>query len=935
MDISQAFQQLNQMRPGMSQAFMEFLNAQGGFQGPEAQQFMNDPLSFLQSTGFNPITMQGNQPNQQWLASRQSQQQPQGGYMTQPTQYRQDQPTQYAQPNQPSPMMQPAQYTSVQDAYNRGGFEGMQQYASQQPAMKTAGGSSNPDWGLGAGGGDWEPTESDTGGDPQPGDAGEDEFNWGAQHPSNNGQGGASTYVSQGQVPMNPNAQGQMTQDPYSTGGMQNMTPEGLAAFQSGGFEGYMKYVNGESTGGQPGGQPNPPLGGGNTRNQIPNNSGANVGQYETGGKYGGRIPSPSELPGGQQNFSPSRFYDMGSNQLPYAQNYDSSMQALFTQLTANKTDPEKVNQYVQSIQGLNTLPLQNYFNNQYPKVMDNTMQMANAASNRLNNTPTLQNNSTQQNAPTIPNGMSTAQSRAGTLNSNVHTSQMPNVGSFNQYGQSFTNAQDVASGIDKTISDANYTDASNAMGNMKTSVTGPNTQQLQQAQSGIRQEDVGRSFTNEVQRGVGNVANYGGPNAVNGTMQPAIQALQNTQALSLPQGVQYEDSIDTALLAASGKAQELGNVLNNPQYQGMISGLVGDVNESFAEQERQLESALAASGASNSTIANEQRKRLADQKARALANVNLQALERVSGVERENLGALQNAVQGLQSAQLQQGQFNAGNQIAGSQDSQSRAALMGDLQNTAYGQGMSNEQLQLAGQAEKRAGLGAVSNVADQYFGQAMGNRNLDLANLGALDQVANNELNRNIASGQFGNDANLAKAGMSLNMQDSRIQKALAESGMDQAKVQALTNIANSQVGAEQAGRGFDLDLNNQQLQEALAEAGLKREDIQMLAQLAQAQYGMDMSNAGFNSAEDQRMYGNDMNTMLQNENIWNTRFGNAQQPNSQLLSALSGVNVAPGTIGQLQMPVQGPSTAQQAGVFAGNLISNLLPIPFMPRG
>jgi len=904
MDISQAFQQLNQMRPGMSQAFMEFLNAQGGFQGPEAQQFMNDPLSFLQSTGFNPITMQGNQPNQQWLASRQSQQQPQGGYMTQPTQYRQDQPTQYAQPNQPSPMMQPAQYTSVQDAYNRGGFEGMQQYASQQPAMKTAGGSSNPDWGLGAGGGSWDPYESDTGGDPQPGDAGYDEFNWGAQHPSQNGQGGASNYP-----------QGQATQSPYSTGGMQNMTPEGLAAFQSGGFGEFLKYYNGGNSGGQEGGQPNPPLGGQEGGQPGGQQGGPNIQPYNTA--------PPGEMP---LNDAGNEWHNRGSQELPMSGGYNDAFGALMTGINNNQGDPEKVNQYVQSLQGLQTLPLQQYFNNQYPQVMTNVMDMGNAASYRLNNTPTLQNNSTQQNAPTIPNGMSTAQSRAGTLNSNVHTSQMPNVGSFNQYGQSFTNAQDVASGIDKTISDANYTDASNAMGNMKTSVTGPNTQQLQQAQSGIRQEDVGRSFTNEVQRGVGNVANYGGPNAVNGTMQPAIQALQNTQALSLPQGVQYEDSIDTALLAASGKAQELGNVLNNPQYQGMISGLVGDVNESFAEQERQLESALAASGASNSTIANEQRKRLADQKARALANVNLQALERVSGVERENLGALQNAVQGLQSAQLQQGQFNAGNQIAGSQDSQNRAALMGDLQNTAYGQGMSNEQLQLAGQAEKRAGLGAVSNVADQYFGQAMGNRNLDLANLGALDQVANNELNRNIASGQFGNDANLAKAGMSLNMQDSRIQKALAESGMDQAKVQALTNIANSQVGAEQAGRGFDLDLNNQQLQEALAEAGLRREDIQMLAQLAQAQYGMDMSNAGFNSAEDQRIYGNDMNTMLQNENIWNTRFGNAQQPNSQLLSALSGVNVAPGTIGQLQMPQQQPSGWQMAGNVAGNMLSNL---------
>ena len=60
---------------------------------------------------------------------------------------------------------------------------------------------------------------------------------------------------------------------------------------------------------------------------------------------------------------------------------------------------------------------------------------------------------------------------------------------------------------------------------------------------------------------------------------------------------------------------------------------------------------------------------------------------------------------------------------------------------------------------------------------------------------------------------------------------------------------------------------------------------------------------------------------------ENIDANRLQMMQQPLSMLLSAISGTNVAPGTVGPLQMPQQrppGPGAGELFGGLLGNLIS-----------
>jgi hypothetical protein len=63
-----------------------------------------------------------------------------------------------------------------------------------------------------------------------------------------------------------------------------------------------------------------------------------------------------------------------------------------------------------------------------------------------------------------------------------------------------------------------------------------------------------------------------------------------------------------------------------------------------------------------------------------------------------------------------------------------------------------------------------------------------------------------------------------------------------------------------------------------------------------------------------------------MLTQENVGQNRMAQTMQPLSMLLSALAGVNVAPGTIGPLQMPMQRPP-GPGAGELFGNLLGSLI--------
>ena len=227
-------------------------------------------------------------------------------------------------------------------------------------------------------------------------------------------------------------------------------------------------------------------------------------------------------------------------------------------------------------------------------------------------------------------------------------------------------------------------------------------------------------------------------------------------------------------------------------------------VEEEFDERGRQLESMLAATGQSNSTMAQEQRDRLAEAKSRAVADARLR-YETVMGGERR-----------------------------------ADATTIANILNTLYGQqmtgaGFDRDTGQMYG-GEKRANLELVSNILQNLYGQGVTGTQLGLQKAGA--------------------------AGGAISQADA----------MD--------------------------------LQRRAGEA-------QRLA-------------AGETS--EQRIFDNLMTLLLTPENIRTGRFGMVQQPLSMLLSALSGVNVAPGTIGAAQMPAQRPP-GPGAGELFGNLLGGLI--------
>ena len=90
------------------------------------------------------------------------------------------------------------------------------------------------------------------------------------------------------------------------------------------------------------------------------------------------------------------------------------------------------------------------------------------------------------------------------------------------------------------------------------------------------------------------------------------------------------------------------------------------------------------------------------------------------------------------------------------------------------------------------------------------------------------------------------------------------------------------------------------------------------------------MDLQRRNVEQGRSQAQYENMLNSLLQNENIASSRGQEMQQPLSMLLSALSGTNVAPGTVGPLQMPMQrapGPGLLESLGNIGGQVAKNWL--------
>ena len=107
--------------------------------------------------------------------------------------------------------------------------------------------------------------------------------------------------------------------------------------------------------------------------------------------------------------------------------------------------------------------------------------------------------------------------------------------------------------------------------------------------------------------------------------------------------------------------------------------------------------------------------------------------------------------------------------------------------------------------------------------------------------------------------------------------------------------------------ASGAFDMERAAFDLQRDLAQAGMAREDIDRVSRLAQQTWANDMAQAQFPGAEQGRLLESAIAAEGFNESAYANRQQLAQQPLSQMLSALGGVNVAPGTVGPLQMPLQ----------------------------
>jgi hypothetical protein len=86
------------------------------------------------------------------------------------------------------------------------------------------------------------------------------------------------------------------------------------------------------------------------------------------------------------------------------------------------------------------------------------------------------------------------------------------------------------------------------------------------------------------------------------------------------------------------------------------------------------------------------------------------------------------------------------------------------------------------------------------------------------------------------------------------------------------------------------------------------------------------MDVQRRGGEMERQQTNFTNLLQQMLTQENVGQNRMAQTMQPLSMLLSALAGVNVAPGTIGPLQMPMQRPP-GPGAGELFGNLLGSLI--------
>ena len=219
---------------------------------------------------------------------------------------------------------------------------------------------------------------------------------------------------------------------------------------------------------------------------------------------------------------------------------------------------------------------------------------------------------------------------------------------------------------------------------------------------------------------------------------------------------------------------------------------------------------------------------------------------------------------------------------------------------------------------ARTQAPLDNLSKLAQQTA-QYMEGRSGDLVNPYRAD------LDEDFAEAERELESSLAARGMIGSTQADEARQRLRER---KARAQADADLKFYQgVGGE---RRADIELTGRLLGDLF---GQQMEGSEFALNRLGAQQGavgqaetMDLGRRSAEAGRAQTQYENMWNSLMGTENIDANRLQMMQQPLSMLLSALSGTNVSPGVLGQLQMPRQGPGAGEMFGSALGGFISNL---------
>ena len=307
---------------------------------------------------------------------------------------------------------------------------------------------------------------------------------------------------------------------------------------------------------------------------------------------------------------------------------------------------------------------------------------------------------------------------------------------------------------------------------------------------------------------------------------------------------------IDTATLQAS------------PDYQAARQALAGDINESFAEQERQLASVHAAQGTEGSTMALEDQRRLAGEKARAMAMADLQALQVVGGERRADLST----ATGIEGQRFGQGMANEQLALQGLQGLSQALGTAAGIRGGEYGQGLAGQQLGLQGQDVLARGLGTAAQIRGQEYGQGLAGQQLGLQGqdvlargLGTAAQIRGQEYGQGLAGQQLGlqgQDVLARSLGTAAGIRGGEYGQELggAELGLRGAGLLGSEQRANlgAYGGAAQALQNAQLQNLGFGSQQALARGGENRANLGLLSNILGQEFGQNLGQRQFEQSQ-----------------------------------------------------------------------------------